>query len=98
MQPERANSTRDSWMLLTNHGHVLVCILRDPGIRLKEVAARVGITDRAVQRIVADLEAGGVVLRQKVGRCNRYSIDMSAPLRHPLESQCSVGDLLAKLG
>lgn len=85
-------------MLLTNHGHVLVCILRDPGIRLKEVAARVGITDRAVQRIVADLEAGGVVLRQKVGRCNRYSIDMSAPLRHPLESQCSVGDLLAKLG
>jgi DNA-binding Lrp family transcriptional regulator len=87
-------STRQ-WTFLSNHGHVLVCLALDPKTRLRDVAARVGITERAVQKIVGDLEAAGIVVRERRGRRNAYRLDVSVPLRHPLEAHRSVGTLLA---
>jgi len=82
------------WTFLTNHSHVLICLYRDPKIRTREVAQQVGITERAVQRIVMELEAAGIITREKDGRRNIYHIDQSNPLRHPVESGCTVRDLL----
>lgn len=82
------------WTFLSNHTHVLVCLARDPDQVLREVAQQVGITERAVQRIVAELEAGGVVRRRREGRRNHYELNLDAPLRHPLERHCTVGELL----
>lgn len=87
-------SQNSPWTFLTNHGHVLVCLLRDPEMRLRDVAERVGITERAVQRIISELEAAGVITREKAGRRNRYRIDQTVPLRHELEAEHTVGDLL----
>ncbi|WP_235692662.1 helix-turn-helix transcriptional regulator [Deinococcus aquaedulcis] len=86
------------WTFLTNHTHVLLCLDRFPGDTLREVAARVGITERAVQRIVRDLEEAGVVSRERQGRRNTYRIQHAAALRHPLEAHHTVGELLASLG
>jgi len=88
------SSTRH-WTFLSNHGHVLVCLALDPNARLRDVAASVGITERAVQKIVGDLEAAGVVVRTRAGRRNTYRLNVSAPLRHPLEAHRSVGTLLS---
>jgi DNA-binding transcriptional ArsR family regulator len=82
------------WTFLTNYSHVLVCLARDPEMRLRDVAERVGITERAVQRIVAELEQEGILEKSRDGRRNRYSINANSPLRHPLERRCTVGDLL----
>jgi len=76
---------------------VLLCLAQDPLIKMRDVAARVGITERAVQRIIAELEAAGVLTRIKSGRQNTYTINPSVPLRHELESHCTVGDLLDAL-
>jgi DNA-binding MarR family transcriptional regulator len=73
---------------------VLVCLARDPEARLRDIAADVGITERRVSSIVADLEAEGVVRINRVGRRNTYTVNRRARLRHPLESHQSVGDLL----
>lgn len=91
-QPEKS-----AWTFFSNHTHVLVCLAADGGQRLRDVAAQVGITERAVQRIVAELEAAGVLYRERElsdARRNRYRIDTQAPLRHPLEAHCRVGALL----
>lgn len=85
------------WTFLTNHAHVLLCIARDPGIRLRDVAERVGITERAAQRIVADLTAAGYLTVTREGRRNRYELDPTLPLRHPLEREHQIGDILAVL-
>ena len=85
---------RAEWTFLSNHGHVLLVIARDPEIRLREVADLVGITERAVQRIVADLVDGGYLSRERTGRRNRYRLHPNLPLRHPLESHRSIGDLV----
>jgi DNA-binding transcriptional ArsR family regulator len=82
------------WTFLTNHAHVLVLLHEHPAIVLREVALRVGITERAVQRIVADLEEGGYIAREKVGRSNRYRVLARLPLRHPIEAHRTIGDLL----
>jgi len=82
------------WTFLSNHGHVLVCLARDPDARLRDVAARVGITERAVQKIVSDLEEAGVVERLRDGRRNHYRVFPDRPLRHPIESHRTVGSLL----
>lgn len=82
------------WTFLTNHAHVLVLLHEHPAIVLREVALRVGITERAVQRIVADLETGGYIAREKVGRSNRYRVLARLPLRHPIEAHRTIGDLL----
>lgn len=83
------------WTFLSNHTHVLVCLAADGDLTLREVANRVGVTERAVQRIVAELEQAGVLRRTRDGRRNVYSIDAEVPLRHPLESHCRIGELLA---
>src|ERR687895_974209 len=85
------------WVFLTNHAYVLLCLARDPGIRLRDVAEHVGITERAAQRIVADLVADGYVTRMRAGRRNRYRVNSSAPLRHQLVDGHVVGDLLRAL-
>jgi DNA-binding Lrp family transcriptional regulator len=82
------------WTFLSNHTHVLVCLASDGDQTLREVAAKVGVTERAVQRIVAELEQAGVLQRTRDGRRNTYAIDADVPLRHPLESHCRIGDLL----
>jgi len=86
------------WTFLTNHTHVLVCIARDPSVRLRDVAAVVGVTERAVQRIVAELEEGGYLIRERAGRRNRYTVRGALPLRHPIERHCQVSALLSLLG
>ncbi len=86
--------TKPTWTFLTNYGHVLVCIADDAGIRGRDIAARVGITERAAQAIVADLVAEGYVKRTRVGRRNNYEVDFERLLRHPVEQPHSVGELL----
>jgi len=83
-----------NWTFFTNHAHVLVCLATDPEMRLRDVAGRVGITERAVQKIISELEAGQVLSHEKDGRRNRYTVHAQVPLRHPVESHCSVADLL----
>ena len=85
------------WTFLTNHGIVLMALARDPDQRLREVAAAAGITERAVQRIVADLEEGGYLTRTRVGRRNRYQLHPELPLRHPAARHQQVGQLLSLL-
>lgn len=89
-----AATTGRDWTFLTNHAHVLLCLAGSQDMVLREVAQRVGITERATQLIVADLEAGGYITRTRVGRRNHYSINSAQRLRHPLESHCTVEVLL----
>lgn len=86
-----------AWTFLTNHAHVLLALTRDPDLRLRDVAERVGITERATQAIVADLVAEGYLGRRRVGRRNAYAVDESRHLRHPLEREHRIGDLLDAL-
>ena len=88
---------RPSWTFLTNHAHVLIAISRDSELRQRDIAYLVGITPGAVQRILHDLEDGGYVRRERVGRRNRYEIIDDRPLRHPLEADHTVRELLASL-
>lgn len=83
-----------TWTFLTNHSHVLICLARDPGLRLRDLADEVGITERAVQGIVKDLEVAGCLTRHREGRRNRYVIALDRPMRHPVEQHHVVGDLL----
>jgi DNA-binding MarR family transcriptional regulator len=83
------------WTFLTNHAHVLLCIDRDPDIRLRDIALRVGITERAAQKIVHDLAAAGYVSVTRVGRRNHYRLLPGGRFRHALESHHEVADLLA---
>lgn len=84
-----------SWTFLTNYSHVLLTIAAEPEIRIREVADRVGITERAAQRILADLVESGHLEIEKIGRRNRYSVNASLPLRHPVERENQVRALLA---
>lgn len=83
------------WTFFSNYGHVLVCLARNGNVRLRDVASEVGITERAVQKIVKDLQSEGFISVRKQGRCNRYRINRRKTLRHALESHCTVGKLLA---
>ncbi|MFZ9628285.1 MAG: helix-turn-helix transcriptional regulator [Ilumatobacteraceae bacterium] len=88
---------RPGWTFLSNHAHVLVYLDRYPEARLRDAAAAVGVTERTVNAIVADLVAAGVVSVTKVGRRNTYRLDTSVRLRHPLEAHTTVGELLRAL-
>lgn len=88
------NGTGSRWALLSNHAHVLVCLARDPSSRLREVAFLIGITERAVQKIVHDLVEEGLLERYRDGRRNRYDLRLEQPLRHPLEAHRAVRDLV----
>jgi hypothetical protein len=85
------------WTFLSNHTHVLHCIFLWPDIRIRDIALKVLITERAVQRIVVDLEQAGYLKRKRVGRQNRYRLDPRLHLRHPLEDHVEVGRLLTVL-
>ena len=89
-----ASEPRASWTFLTNHTHVLVCLSEHPELRGWEIARMVGITERATQKIIADLVAEGYVNRERIGRRNRYTVNRDLRLRHPLESGHLVGELL----
>lgn len=95
--PGTATQPPGTWTFLTNHAHVLLCIARDPHVRARDIAAQVGITERAAQRILADLIADRYVTRTKTGRRNHYTIDPRGHLRHPLRRDLSIGPLLELL-
>lgn len=83
-----------NWTIFSNHGHVLVCLAHDSQTRLRDVAADVGLTERAVQKIVRDLQESGMITISKHGRRNRYHIDTKKTLRHNLEAHCTLGALV----
>ncbi len=84
-----------SWTFFTNHTHVLIVLSQHPEMVLREVALKVGITERSVQNIVADLEEAGFIIKEKVGRSNKYRIDTSLNLRHPIEAHQTVGEVIS---
>ena len=86
-----------TWLVLTNHGNVLLCVARDPTIRISELADRVGIGERAAQKIIGDLVRDGYLQRMKEGRRNRYEVNRGAQLRHPLFADLEIGPLLDAL-
>ncbi len=92
-----APSGGQRWTFLTNHTHVLIALATNPDARVRDVASRVGVTERAAQRLLHDLVAEGYVLRQKHGRRNTYRLLLDRPLRHPMEAQHTVGDLIEAL-
>jgi len=89
--------TQKSWRFLSNHTQVLLCVQRDPNARFRDIAHRVGITERAAQRIVADLIETGYVESERVGRRNRYRINADAAMRHPAQEGHEIGELLRLL-
>jgi len=86
-----------SWTFLTNHARVLLCIAHDPGVRLRDIAASLGVTERSAYGIVTDLAEAGYVVKQKTGRRNRYQIQAHLPLPEPSSQERTVGDVLALL-
>jgi len=97
MGDDTATGSGRSWTFLSNHAHVLVCVAQEPEIRIRDIARRVGITERAASSIVADLELDGYLTRFRVGRNNHYQLHPALPLRHPIEQHRRIGDLLALL-
>jgi DNA-binding transcriptional ArsR family regulator len=93
--PSAARGPQPTWTFLTNHAHVLLCLSRDPEARLREVAELVGVTERAVQRIVAELEDAGYLSRAREGRRNHYRVRGDLPLRHPIERHRTVQSLIS---
>jgi predicted transcriptional regulator len=88
------NEGEASWTFLTNHAHVLLCLAKSSSMRMKDIAVEVGITERAVQRIIADLISSGCIFRTKDGRCNTYRICMDKNLNHPIEAHKKIADLV----
>ena len=95
--PEAAPTPTRAWTFLTNHSHVLVCLARGEALTARELSDRIGITERAVQVILAELTDGGYLVKQKDGRRNIYTVNRRGRLRHPLEAHHTVGDLIAAL-
>jgi DNA-binding MarR family transcriptional regulator len=95
--PAAKDQPKGRWLFLTNHAHVLLCVARDPQARTRDIAEQVGITERATQRILADLVAEGYVSRAKIGRRNRYKINPRGHLRHPIFRNLTIGPLLEVL-
>ncbi|WP_042387425.1 helix-turn-helix transcriptional regulator [Streptacidiphilus melanogenes] len=97
MEQETTTPRATRWTFLTSHARVLAQIARDPGIRVRDIAARCLLTERAVQRIIADLETGGYLSHARNGRGNRYRVQHGTRLRHPADAGPTVDDLLAVL-
>jgi hypothetical protein len=87
----------ENWGFLTNHARVLLCLAHDPGARLRDIAASLGITERSAYGIVTDLTAAGYVVKHKDGRRNRYQIQAHLPLPQPASQEPAIGDVLALL-
>lgn len=96
-EQQSQQSQQRRWTFLTSHAHVIIAIHEDPTLRTRDIAAAVGITERATQRIIADLEADGYITRTREGRRNRYVVHAAAHLRHPLNRRHEIGELLAAL-
>jgi predicted transcriptional regulator len=94
MEGTNTRQDRKPWTFLTNHARVLICIARDPDLRVRDVADQIGITERAAQLIITDLEEGGYLVRTRVGRRNTYTIKGDRPFRHPAEADHDVQDLI----
>lgn len=92
-----SNETSQTWTFLSNHAHVLVCVAKNPDVRLSEVAALVGIRERTVHRIVHELIDSGYISVTKDGRNNVYSVDLDKPLRHPLEADHNIQAIIEPL-
>ncbi|MDR2215124.1 MAG: winged helix-turn-helix domain-containing protein [Nevskiaceae bacterium] len=88
-------ASRPQWTIFSNHAHVLVCIVRNSAERVREIARKVGITERAVQRIIGELEDAGVITRQRHGRANRYILSLDRKLRHPLEANTTIEKVIS---
>jgi DNA-binding IclR family transcriptional regulator len=89
-----SRNAQTGWHFVTNHTQVLLCISTNPDIRLRDIATRVGITERSAQRIVADIVAEGYVMRQRMGRRNQYAINREKEMRHPEQFGLEIGPLL----
>lgn len=85
------------WTFLTNHAHVLLCVVKDPEARLRDIADTVGITERAAQRIMTDLVEAGYLERTRQGRRNTYQLHPDLPLRHPMDRDTDIGQLVSVL-
>ncbi|MFY2861900.1 helix-turn-helix transcriptional regulator [Mycobacterium sp. THU-M104] len=92
-----AEAADRTWTFLTNHGHVLLCVSNGEPLTARELALRIGITERSVQAILTDLTTEGYLIKSKVGRRNVYELNPQGKLRHPLEASHSVGELVAAL-
>jgi predicted transcriptional regulator len=95
--PANGSTAIPDWTFLTNHAHVLLCIVQAPDVRLAEIARRVGIGERAVHSIIGDLVAAGYVVRRKEGRNNVYEVHLDRPLRHPLEAHRQLSEIFHPL-
>ncbi len=91
---QQSSEGNGQWTFLTNHAHVLLSIVNDPELRLRDIAEVVGITERAAQRIVGSLVADGYLVRYRVGRRSHYEVKADLPLRHPIERHHTVGELV----
>ena len=85
---------KPKWTFLTNHSHVLVCLMEDPELRGRDIAEKVGITERATQKIISDLVEEGFLKRKRIGRRNHYELKVDKRLRHPLEKHKTLRDLM----
>mgnify|MGYP001547767917 CR=1 FL=1 len=94
LQSQKAAQSGHQWTFLTNHAHVLLCLAANNTLRMRDIATIIGITERTVQQIVRDLSDGGYVELSREGRCNRYEIDQTISLRHPIEKHKTIGDLI----
>jgi len=92
------NRPKPSWTFLTNHSHVLLCLAQDPTMLMRDIAQAVGITERAVQRIIADLRDEKFITLRRQGRRNAYRIHAARHLKHPLEARTKLADLLGMVG
>ncbi len=90
----KRNGNESSWTFLTNHAHVLMCLVKSPSMLMRDIAAEVGITERAVQRIIADLSNEKYITKIREGRCNKYRINTKKQLKHPIESHRRIADLI----
>lgn len=97
LEAEPTPATGHAWTFLSNHAHALICLARDGDCRVRDLALRIGITERAVQRILADLEVAGYLVRERHGRRNHHRLVLDRPMRHPLEASHTVGELVDAL-
>lgn len=93
----RKENRKSTWTFMTNHSHVLLCLSKDPSMLAREIALQVGITERAVLRILKELDEEGYVTITKKGRCNTYQVNAEKPLKHSIEEHCTIGAILELL-
>lgn len=94
-QTDRDHEKRGGWTFLTNHAHVLLCLTRSSSPRIRDIAKEIGITDRAVQHVIADLVSAGYIDRRKEGRRNVYHVHRDRALRHPIEAHRTISGLIS---